>query len=207
MTLGAMKYIEDDKPVKPLSLSTVRRDYYGKKAFEYDLGREDSQKWQLENQSVNEFLKDKYGKILDIPCGTGRFFSLYREYGLQFIGMDVSEDMMCQARAKDDKAEVIFGDIEHIPLEDKAVDYSLCVRLLDKIEEKEMMQAVVELGRVTSKAMLFTVITGPERQRRNRSWVHREGAMMHAIKEAGFKPIKAYEIRAPEMHAWECERI
>src|SRR5262249_7159871 len=40
------------------------------------------------------------GAILDAPCGTGRYFSLMADAGMQVTGVDQSAGMLAQARAK-----------------------------------------------------------------------------------------------------------
>src|SRR5688572_1037332 len=91
----------DPSGLPPLNIAAVSGDYYGKKAYEYDLGREDSEKWKVEYAAVKEALTGLSGSLLDAPCGTGRFFPIYKELGFRVLGLDISEDMLHQAHAKD----------------------------------------------------------------------------------------------------------
>jgi ubiquinone/menaquinone biosynthesis C-methylase UbiE len=191
------------KEPKPLDLKSARNCYYGKKAFTYDANRENDEKWLKELYAVEKILKALGGgRVLDIPCGTGRFFEIYKKLGMDFLGMDVSEDMMLQARAKYPEANVMFGDIAHIPLADNAVDHSVCVRLLEKMPEAEMAAVIKELARVSSKRIICSLVTGDHVERRNRAWMHRLDAFKEAVASAGFAILGAEEIREPEMYMW-----
>ena len=190
---------------KPLDLAAARTCYHGKKAFTYDVGRENDSKWQKEYAAVEHALQGMSGTVLDIPCGTGRFFPIYKKLSLDFSGMDVSEDMMLQARAKTPEAKVLFGDITRIPLPDNAVDCSVCVRLLEKMPEEEMAQVIKELARVTSKRIICSLVTGDHIERRNRAWMHRYAAFKEVVAAARFTIQGSQEIRAPEMYMWTLE--
>ena len=54
--------------------------YFGNKALNYDTKRMGSVKWEGEDRKVREYLDSLPQKtsILDIPCGTGRFFSFVK---------------------------------------------------------------------------------------------------------------------------------
>jgi len=189
-----------------LTLDDTRKHYFGHKAAKYDCEREHSEKWKLEHSAVTDVLAKTEGLILDIPCGTGRYFELYKEAGRDFIGMDVSEEMMVQARAKDPDADVKFGDIMEIPLESDSVNMTVCTRLLNLMTEDEMVQAVQELGRVTKDDMVCSLFTGLDKERHRRHWVHREGVFKHALYDADFQTKDGYVIRENVYHVWHCIR-
>lgn len=197
----------DDGNLPALDLASTRDHYVGRKAFDYDTKNIGSEKWQRETTAIAEGLEGITGPVLDIPCGTGRFFSLYRERGLPFVAMDVSEDMMAQARAKDSGAQVVHGDIENIPLGDKTVECAVVIRLLEKLPEDEMARALKEVGRVTSKRILCGLITGDHVERRPRSWMHRLPVFQQAVREAGFRIVGHAPVREPEMYVWMLERV
>lgn len=63
--------------------------------------------------------------ILDLGCGTGRFSAaLAGRFGARVVGLDPSERMLAEARAKDFGPDVAFcrADGEALPLGDGAVD-------------------------------------------------------------------------------------
>jgi SAM-dependent methyltransferase len=191
----------------PLGLKTVRGDYYGKKAYDYELNRDSDQKWLKEFDAVHQGLSGITGPVLDIPCGTGRFFEVYESLGLSFIGRDVSHDMLVQAQAKCPGGDIAIGDIEHIDLPDNLVEASVVIRFLDKLPEDEMAVVLKEVGRVTLRRILAGNIIGDRVERRRRSWVHRFDVFKQAVHDAGFKIVGKAPIRPPEMNVWMLEAV
>jgi ubiquinone/menaquinone biosynthesis C-methylase UbiE len=195
----------------PLNAATTRHHYFGEKASQYDSDRDGDPKWEAENKAVYSILSRASGEtpgltIADIPCGTGRYFKYYEDLNLIFRGFDVSSEMMAIARKKHPKAAMEFGDVLDIPLGDKAVDALLCVRLLEKLTEAEMVAAITELARASSRHLILGLLTGNNVERRNRSWVHREGVFQDALAKSGFAVVDKYTVREPEYYIWHCER-
>ena len=181
-------------------------NYYGKKAYDYDLGREDSDKWKAEYKAVQEGLSGITGTILDVPCGTGRFFPIYLERGFKILGMDISEDMLHQAKARDPQAQLQEGDIaKGIPLPDKSVDVTVCSQFLKFCTEPELAPIIREIARVTKSRILASLFTSDQPTFRggNRNNVHNLAAFNKAIEDAGFA-IKASAPIEPRKghHIW-----
>jgi len=168
-----------------LNAAVTRETYRGEKAATYDEARDREAKWRREHDAVTEFLQGAAGTVLDIPVGTGRFLSLYRELGLEAVGFDVSDEMLSLARQKDAAARLDQGDIFGIPLPNKSVDTAVCVRLLNLITEDEMVMAIKELARVTRDRMILSIRTGDAIGRKTRSWTHRETAFHAAVEAIG----------------------
>ena len=55
------------------------------------------------------------GTVLDAPCGTGRYFSIVADAGLQVVGIDQSAGMLEQARRRG-----IAIELEHVGLQELA---------------------------------------------------------------------------------------
>lgn len=168
---------------------TTRDLYRGESAKHYEAERVRQQKWRNEQAAIAEFLAGFSAgqSVLDIPIGTGRFLQLYCAAGLNIIGMDVSEDMMHQARVKNAAADIRYGDILDIPLPDRSVDIAVCVRLLNLITENEMLRAMSELGRVVRQSIILTIRTGPQIKHKRRSITHRNIVFDATIKEIGMQ--------------------
>lgn len=194
--------MKDKNP--PLTIETTRCHYFGDKAKHYNKDREDSNKWKGENSAVKDALKDTTGKVLDIPIGTGRFIPIYKKFNLDFIGMDVSEEMMVQAREVDPEAEIVFGDIMDIPLGDKSIESTVCTRLLNLMTEDEMVLAIKEMGRVTKERIICALFTGEHQERHHRHWVHRLEVFYQAVSDAGFEIEGSYGVRPPVYNVWRC---
>lgn len=124
--------------------------YQGHIAKNYEKKREGSAKWLGEDLKVKEYLNRalRGTSILDIPCGTGRFFPYYRERQFKFIGMDISLDMLDQAQKKaayDHQVEL--GDIFNIDT-CNIFDVVVCIRFMNLIEADDLKLALAELQRV-----------------------------------------------------------
>lgn len=154
MTTALMQYMDDPKGADK---------YHGPVAEGYDAKREGSLKWQIEQRVIEEMLTDKQlpvgSWVLDIPCGTGRFFKCYHDRGFIIRGMDKSADMLRQASSKvvdPMKAKLDLGDVRRLELWDKSVDVSVMCRLTRWLEPADCVLALNELQRVTRKKIIST---------------------------------------------------
>ena len=80
-----------------VDVATMTADRYrGDYAKEYDNARQEQERWQVEDVTVRDMLSTAKASasVLDIPCGTGRFLSFYRERRLQSINIDINQDML-----------------------------------------------------------------------------------------------------------------
>ena len=137
---------------------TTAARYLGTAADDYEITRSHKKKWQNEDIAVRTALDDlpKGTSILDIPCGTGRFFSFYRERGFRVLAIDISPDMLVKARERaGDNIKVKVGSIFKIETS-KVFDVVLCIRFLNLIEADDMKQALAEMQRVANR-VIFTL--------------------------------------------------
>lgn len=141
------------------SVEQVLGHYRGRKASDYEKSRKVHPTWVREDRAVRQALTGvpRGATVLDIPVGTGRFLGLYHELGLHAIGMDVSADMLAEARAKREGAELYLGDVRHIPLVEGSVEVAVCVRLFYWLNELEAARAFDELLRVARERIVLTV--------------------------------------------------
>lgn len=132
--------------------------YLNQNAKLYESKRQRSAKWLGEDLKVKEFLNRtlRGTSILDIPCGTGRFFPFYRERQFKFIGMDISLDMVEEANKKAAyEHQVELGDIFDIDT-CNIFDVVVCIRFLNLIEAKDLKKAFAEMQRV-GRRIIFTL--------------------------------------------------
>lgn len=141
----------------------VETTYRGAVARDYLARRADSLKWRLEDRAVDELLAalPAGSSILDVPAGTGRFLAAYARHGHRFVGVDVSLDMLSQARAEQrtgGRVGVLArGLVGALPLADDSVDHVLCTRLLNWFDGPGLRQALAELERVARGALLLEI--------------------------------------------------
>lgn len=133
-------------------LMMVSDKYYGRQAEEYDAKRSHKQCWAREQAAVAEFVK--HGPVLDCPVGTGRYLSIYKDKGLDYIGLDASGDMIAQARQKAPALEAVRGSILDLPFENKQFGTVVCSRLLPWLYPEDMARAVAELRRVARELIV-----------------------------------------------------
>ena len=98
-------------------------------------------------------------RILDLPCGTGRFTGRLAECGYQVVGSDISLEMMQMARDKAGPIEGLRGyvraDAEHLPLASAAVDCVMSIRFLFHIDAATRVRILSEMGRVSRRWLIL----------------------------------------------------
>ncbi|MDD3818401.1 MAG: class I SAM-dependent methyltransferase [Actinomycetota bacterium] len=142
----------------------VKYYYNGSVACTYLKDRVNEVKWQLE-QSIVRDLVDRYMKkgeiVLDVPFGTGRFAYYYIKRGLKIYGLDISNDMLNEARKYlgnySSSVNFINADAEKIPLSNNSVDYLVCVRLLNWIPIEDIEKFLLEFKRVTRSKIILHI--------------------------------------------------
>ena len=136
--------------------------YAGETAEAYDSRREQTERWAREQKAVETILRElPHGlAILDVPVGTGRFIELYQQLGMQATGIDISLDMLAQAKAKAERANARFdlreGDIRALALPGQSFDVVLCVRFLNWIDVHEVRDVLSKLARVSSRYLVIS---------------------------------------------------
>ena len=141
--------------------------YTGDVATGYDEKRQNDPKWITEDKIIRELMDDLPEEhwVLDCPCGTGRFFDLYKEKGFCVKARDKSPDMIKLAAEKAEKIGVdgrkfsICRDdileLDTLP-EDSCVDASLMVRLTRWLTSENCQKALKQLQRVTRDRIIIT---------------------------------------------------
>ncbi|MCR4403714.1 MAG: methyltransferase domain-containing protein [Candidatus Acetothermia bacterium] len=100
-------------------------------------------------------------KALDIGCGTGRLtIPLQRLTGAEVWGLDLSEEMLEQARQKKGAAGVhwVLGDAQALPFPEGAFDFAFMCLVLHHLGDKA--QAIREMHRVLrpgGRGLVWTV--------------------------------------------------
>jgi ubiquinone/menaquinone biosynthesis C-methylase UbiE len=159
--------------------------YFGAVASGYDQKRQHDEKWIVEQRIITDMLSDLPPEtiVLDCPVGTGRFLEFYLEKGFNFIGMDLSGDMLIQSALKlgaqpddlqqwvtlckerggvipiridGDRGQLGQGDVRSTGLPDKSVDACVCVRITRWLSPADCQQMVREMQRISRDRVIFT---------------------------------------------------
>lgn len=100
--------------------------------------------------------------IADVGTGTGRAALALARTGADVIGIDASSEMLAVAerRAREEKARGAAGtlrfergDAHALPLEDRAVDAAVCLRVL--MHTPDWRQCLAELCRISRSRIVF----------------------------------------------------
>ena len=155
-----------DNPVPPENVSPGlneggARKYVGNVATEYDARREEAPKWKNEQRIITGWLDELPEKtaLMDIPVGTGRFIPYYEKRGFDWIGMDMSMDMLKESlkkKTRNDVGKLAHASVLDIPMAEKLADVSMMIRLTRWLEPHECVRALQELQRVTKSKIIIT---------------------------------------------------
>jgi len=130
--------------------------YWGETAESYEAKRAGSSIWKREDEVVEDLLRgvSSHGAtpiVLDVPVGTGRFVAAVESLGYFPLGMDLSQDMLAQAKARvADRAGFAIADATALPVRTSVVDAVLCIRFAHLVDRATVEATLVELGRVLS---------------------------------------------------------
>jgi len=96
-------------------------------------------------------------RVLEIACGTGRFSVMLARGGADVVGLDVSSEMLGQAREKAHRAgadaEWVRGDAARLPFPDDAFDAVLAMRFFHLADTPASFLA--EMRRVARDQVVF----------------------------------------------------
>lgn len=119
--------------------------------------------------------------VLDLPCGTGRFWGMLAERSdREIYAADNSEHMLEVARQVRppeivDRVKTFQTSAFEIDMPDQAVDCIFCMRLLHHIGTQEHRGVMLkEFYRVTSDAVCISLWVDGNRQARRRATVEKE---------------------------------
>lgn len=135
------------------------RKYHGTVASGYDAKRDESPKWKAEQEIIEGMIDGFGGTVLDIPVGTGRFIPAYERNKLNWLGVDLSVDMLNEAAAKATQRPTLMqGDVTKLNtiVGPKSLDYAIMCRLTRWLTPEQRVAALEQLQTATRKAIIFT---------------------------------------------------
>jgi ubiquinone/menaquinone biosynthesis C-methylase UbiE len=144
-----------------MNYENLSKRYWGDVAEGYDAKRQLTNKWRHEQAAFESLLQKvpKGLRAVDIPVGTGRFFEFYKEHDIRVTGLDISADMVEEAKKKARQfglsAQIATGDIRNICFPNGHFDLAVCVRFLNWVDHAGFNAAVAELSRVSSRYLLL----------------------------------------------------
>ena len=114
------------------------------------------------------------GEVLDVPCGSGRFFAALAAAGARVVGADIAAPMVELARgAAGTPVPCLLADARHLPFGDGGFDLVFAMRLLHRVPSAaERVAVLVELARVSRGWVLFSFYNR-RTPRGLRDWIRR----------------------------------
>ena len=120
--------------------------------------------WQRERRVIDDLIEKwatNFEKYLDFACGTGRVLSHLESRFVHSTGIDISPDMLSQAKSKIKKAELICGDATQNPdLIDGTFDCITAFRFFLHAQQAlrdEAMDFLAGRLRDTSSILIFNI--------------------------------------------------
>jgi ubiquinone/menaquinone biosynthesis C-methylase UbiE len=161
--------------------------YQGKSVAEnYDAVRSGRRRWRDENAAVEKLMLGVTGSVLDVACGTGRFFPLWKKMKLDVTGVDCSQAMLNEASKKLRTAKVSVQDAAELPFGDKSVDSVVCVRLLNLVDEPTLKKILGQLCRIAKNRVVLTIAMGDEYVLKKTTAIHVRKKFMTEVKRLGW---------------------
>lgn len=127
---------EKYRKVKKSYRSDNKANVYDSKRFNTPKGRLLNRRYLTAVTGVLNNIKERGYQIdllLDMPCGTGRVFQTLSSKGINFMGADISKEMMLVSQQKipsDNVIPLIQCDGEKMPFKDNSFDVITCFRFL-----------------------------------------------------------------------------
>ncbi|HRE79889.1 MAG TPA: class I SAM-dependent methyltransferase [Opitutaceae bacterium] len=149
---------------------TGKNAYYGQVATQYDEDRKVEALWGVEQDYVRRWVETlpAGSKVLDVPCGTGRFVPFFANRNLTLLARDISADMVAEIARRYPEVEVDTGvaDAEHLPFADDAVDAILSWRFIHLLPAPVVERALREFRRVCRGDILLEVLQAKTEERK-----------------------------------------
>lgn len=138
-------------------------EYLFKKTTDnYNLIAEDFSRTREGPWEEIKFLFDNYlmprEKILDLGCGNGRYYDLFKEKNIDYFGVDSSNSLIRIAKNKYPEAKFKVGDAFKLSFPDNFFDKIYSIAVLHHIPSRELrLQFLKEIRRVLKPGGLLVL--------------------------------------------------
>jgi SAM-dependent methyltransferase len=141
-------------------------EYYGITATNYENRRKDMKDWNNEEAALQKIISElsvvghKKLCILDLPCGTGRWIPHLKPIADTYFGVDISKDMIAEAKKKITDIEFpcnFFEDtwLDYLTRTEDKVDLIISTRFLMSWDKKTSRN-ILEL--MAQKSQRFLIL-------------------------------------------------
>ena len=124
---------------------------------------------QIIRSAIADILKHTatpIGKVLDLPCGTGKLASVFAHFNFSVVAADISRQMMEVAAPEYRGLPGFIGfvqtDAGATNFADGEFDAAVCLRLLHRVPDVARTAILTELSRISRKHIIVSVgLTNP----------------------------------------------
>lgn len=99
-------------------------------------------------RQIMKYFVEKYArsgmKILDIGCGNGILFSLLKDLGVNYLGIDISSELVVEAKKKFPKADFQVGDATKINFPQNNFDLIFAFAFLHHLPSRESREEFIK---------------------------------------------------------------
>jgi ubiquinone/menaquinone biosynthesis C-methylase UbiE len=127
--------------------------------------------FHVRRQRVLELLPERLGRVADVGCGPGVMVEAVLRRGGVFDGVDLSPEMVREAREKFGHLEEVSfreGSIEALTLPDQEYDQALCMAVIEYLSTPR--RAMAEIARILKPGGV-AIVTVPKRRHVDRVMV------------------------------------
>jgi len=94
-------------------------------------------------------------RVVDVPCGTGRFTDIITGAGHRYVGVDLN---LGNARHAAKRLNVplmtVQASVLELPLADNCADFALCVRMFHHFSRDQIERALQEMSRIAPQCLV-----------------------------------------------------
>lgn len=110
----------------------------------------------LYKTAIGDLGLEKGDKLLDAGCGVGALIE-HLPVGIHYTGIDISEPNLELARKRHPDKEFHSSDIRQMVFDDEMFDKCVCTEVIEHLEEKDWIEALMEMKRVIRKGGIVVV--------------------------------------------------
>lgn len=126
------------------------------------------------------FIEIKPKSVIDIGCGSGRWYPYFKKQGVVYRGIDISENLVNLAKRKFPDGMFKAEKVENLPKPPQKFDLAFSFTTLEHITEEEFPKAVKALKQVAKKMILVEPVNF---QSRHYCHVHNYHQAFNVVKE------------------------
>ncbi len=106
--------------------------------------------WPDIADAINTLELEKNQKVVDLGCGNGRLFEVLEKYGVEYFGLDISEELINLAKNAYPRGKFVVSDILKTPYKKNEFDAVISIAALHHIPSKKLRRETIEeISRIT----------------------------------------------------------